>query len=425
MRLRARPWFILSVACIVGTSAFASDDNDPKQVRWRMQRMLKEVSQTVEKNFYDPNLNGVDWKMGVEMARKRIDDADHTGEMVAAITGLLARLNDSHTVFIPPGRTERALFGFDAKPFGDDVLVYDVMPRGPAESAGLRIGDRIVGINDFRATRSNIDVMMRYFRFLNPNRALQLTIRRANNEQQIVTIEAKLESELSKEFSHLEEAYTREREKDREPLAKNYDSGIVYLRLPTFMTTPHDAGSLMAKAREARAVVLDLRENGGGRVDTLEEVVGHFSKENGKLGDFVGRKKTIPVEVKHRNPNIAGPLFILVDSHSASASEMLARYLQLTHRGKIIGDRTSGRVNAAEIFPGYIGSVYAVPYAIEIAVARAVMVDGDGLEGKGVLPDDICVPTADDLRAAKDPCLNRALELAGSTSPGNKVLSKN
>jgi carboxyl-terminal processing protease len=422
MKLSACPRFVLVLASIVAISAFGSDDNDPKLVRWRMQRMLKEVSETVERNFYDPKLNGVDWKMGVEVARKRIAEADHTGEMVAAITGLLARLNDSHTVFLPPGRSEHALFGFDAKPFGDDVLVYDVMPQGPADSAGLHVGDRILGVNDFRAMRSNIDIMMRYFRSLNPNHSLQLTIGRNNNEQQVITIEAKLESEFSKDFSHLEKAYTREHEKEREPLAKNYDSGVVYVRFPTFMANPHDAGSLISKAREARAVIPDLRENGGGRVDTLEEVVGHFSSENGKLADFVGRKKTVPVEVKQRNPSITAPLLVLVDSHSASASEMLARYLQLTHRGRIIGDRTSGRVNAAQIFPGAIGSVYQVYYAIEIAVARAVMVDGDGLEGKGVLPDEVCIPTADDLRAAKDPCLKRALELAGST-PADKISS--
>ncbi len=413
MKARAFLTSVLVIASILVSSASAGDGNDPKLVRWRMQRMLKEVSELVQKQFYDPKLNGVDWKAGVEVARKRIDEADHTGEMVAAITGLLARLNDSHTVFIPPGRTEHALFGFDAKPFGDTVLVYDVMPQGPAEMAGLRVGDQIVAVNNFRATRSNIDVMMAYFRFLNPNHALRLTIKQTDNDdQQVINIEAMLQSEFSKDFSHFYRAYEHEHEKERDPLAKDYESGIVYLRFPSFMTTPHGAGSLIGKARDSRAVILDLRENGGGRIETLEEVAGHFASENDKLADFVGREKTVPVEVKHRNPNITASLFVLVDSHSASASEMLARYLQLKHRAKIVGDRTSGRVNAAMIFPGAIGSVYAVPYAVEIAVARVVMTDGAGLEGMGVLPDELCIPTANDLRSSRDPCLNRAVELA-------------
>jgi len=189
------------------------------------------------------------------------------------------------------------------------------------------------------------------------------------------------------------------------------------------MTTSHDAGAFIERAKNARAVILDLRENGGGRTDSLEEIAGHLFDERAKLADFIGRDKTVPVEVKSRAPHITAALVVLVDSHSASASEMLARYVQIRHRGKVIGDRTSARVNAARIFPGEVGSVYQVFYATEIAVARAVMADGEGLEGKGVLPDELCVPTRDDLRSGKDPCLSRALELARSSSSVEKASS--
>jgi carboxyl-terminal processing protease len=368
-------------------------------------------------------MNDVDWKASTEIARQRIDNADHTGEMVAAITGLLARLNDSHTVFIPPRRTEHPLFGFDAKPFGDEVRVYDTMAKGPADSAGLQVGDRILAVNGFRATRDNIDVMMRYFRFLNPNHTLQLAISRDGAKDQAVTVEARLQSEFSKDFSHLYDTYAREQKEEHEPLSKDYDSGIVYLRFPSFMTTPHDAGAFVSKAKNARAVILDLRENGGGRTDTLEEIAGHFFDEKAKLADFIGRDKTIPIEIKSASPHVAAPLFVLVDSHSASSSEMLARYVQIRHRGKVVGDRTSARVNAARIIPGVVGSVYSIFYATEIAVARVVMADGEGLEGKGVLPDELCVPTSDDLRSGKDPCLIRALELARGNGAAEKEVA--
>lgn len=404
-----------SLLCVALTlHAVALDENDPKLVRWRMQQILKDISKTVETSFYDPKLNGVDWKASVEIARRRIDNADHLGEMVAAITGLLARLNDSHTVFIPPGRTEHAVFGFSAKPFGNDVLVYDVMPHGPADAAGLKVGDRILAVNEFRATRSNIDIMMRYFMFLNPNRVLGLTVSRPEGGEREISIEAELKSELSKDSSHLYDAYAHGLQKEHEQLAKDYDAGIVYLRFPSFRTIPHDVGSFVGKAKNARAVILDLRENGGGRIETLEEMAGHFFGAEGKMADFVGRDKTVPVQVKRRNPNITVPLFVLVDSHSASASEMFARHIQLMHRGKIVGDRTSGRVNAAQIVPGRVGSVYSIYYALEIAVGRVVMSDSEGLENRGVLPDVPCVPTSSDLRGEQDPCLEKTLELARS-----------
>lgn len=418
----------LSLCAALTLHAVALDDNDPKLVRWRMQQILKDVSKTVETNFYDPKLNGVDWKSSVEIARGRIDNADHLGEMVAAITGLLARLNDSHTVFIPPGRTEHAVFGFGTKSFGNDVLVYDVMLHGPADAAGLKVGDCIHAVNEFHATRSNIDIMMRYFTFLNPNRILRLTVSREESSEREITIEAELKSELSKDSSHLYDAYARGLQKEHEQLVKDYGAGVVYLRFPSFMTTGHDVGAFVGKAKDARAVILDLRENGGGRIETLEGMAGHFFSTESKMADFVGRDKTVPVQVKRRNPNITVPLFVLVDSHSASASEMFARHIQLLHRGKIVGDRTSGRVNAAQIIPGRVGSVYSIYYALEIAIGRVVMSDGAGLENRGVLPDVLCVPTSSDLRSERDPCLEKALDLArnaGSTDDTKPKMESN
>jgi len=337
----------------------STDDNDPKLIRWKMQRILKEVSQIIEKNYYDAKLNGVNWKSAVEVARKRIDEADHTGEMVAAISGLVARLNDSHTVFIPPGRTEHPHFGFEVKPFGEDAIVYEVMPQGPADLAGLRVGDGIEVVNDFKVTRANIDDMMRYFRLLNPNRTLHLTVATDGTKTRQIVIEAKLKAEVTKDFSRLYNTYERELKQDETPSSREYDSGIVYLKFPSFMVVPHDAGSFVRKAEHASAVILDLRENGGGRQDALLEVAGYFIHEPGDLAESISREKTDALKIKPKKPGITAPLFVLVDSHSASASEMFARSIQLNHRGKIVGDRTSGRVNQAAIYWGPYRTTFA------------------------------------------------------------------
>jgi carboxyl-terminal processing protease len=144
----------------------------------------------------------------------------------------------------------------------------------------------------------------------------------------------------------------------------------------------------------------------------MAEVASHFFHEHDKIADLIGRTERVEVEINPRNPSIACPLFILVDSNSASASEMLARFMQIKRRGKIVGDRTAGWVNASRMVPGTVGSVYMVRYALEVTVGRVVMADGQGLEGRGVVPDELCVPTRDDLRSGKDPCLDRAVELA-------------
>jgi C-terminal processing protease CtpA/Prc len=88
--------------------------------------------------------------------------------------------------------------------------------------------------------------------------------------------------------------------------------------------------------------------------------------------------------------------------------------MQIHRRAIVIGDRSSGRVNAASFFWQPIGSWEGVEFGTEIAVAKVVMENGEELENRGVTPDDLCVPTPEDLRNERDPCLKRALAMARS-----------
>ena len=105
---------------------------------------------------------------------------------------------------------------------------------------------------------------------------------------------------------------------------------------------------------------------------------------------------------------------MLVDSNSGSASEVLARVVQLEKRGTVLGDRTSGKVMRSRIHPHQIGLDTVVYYAVSVTDADLIMADGKSLENVGVTPDEIVLPTGDDLRAQKDPVLSRAVELAGA-----------
>ena len=105
---------------------------------------------------------------------------------------------------------------------------------------------------------------------------------------------------------------------------------------------------------------------------------------------------------------------MLVDSFSASASELLARTLQLTGRGTVLGDRTAGAVMVSQTFDHMAGGDRTgVTFATSITVADLVMTDGHSLEHTGVVPDEVILPTAEDLASDRDPVLARALELFG------------
>jgi len=130
------------------------------------------------------------------------------------------------------------------------------------------------------------------------------------------------------------------------------------------------------------------------------------------LAVAISRDKKDEVMAKPKSPNFSAPLFVLIDSHSASAAEVVARVLQIKGRATIVGDRSAGMVNRSRFFGGRGGAIYTIPYGVAVTVSRAVLPDGQELEDRGVLPDVACVPTEEDLRLSRDPCLEKALILA-------------
>jgi C-terminal processing protease CtpA/Prc len=204
----------------------------------------------------------------------------------------------------------------------------------------------------------------------------------------------------------------------QEPIYKyqDFEGNIGYLKLRTFMVSPRNVDSMVSKVKNSRAVIIDLRGNGGGAIETLTSLAGSFTDQSYEMAKQVGRDKTEAIKVKAETPRIIAPVFVMVDSESASASEMFARDLQVRKRAVVIGDNSSGRVNLGQIFPEKVGASVMVAFGTEIAVAKVLMEDGEELENHGVKPDEFCIPTAQDLQQEKDPCLDRALELAGKAT---------
>ena len=109
-----------------------------------------------------------------------------------------------------------------------------------------------------------------------------------------------------------------------------------------------------------------------------------------------------------------GRFAVLIDSESASASEVLARVVQLERRGFIVGDGSSGKVMEARIYRHEISLDSPVSYAISVTDADLVMPDGKSLEHVGVEPDIVVLPTSQDLANRRDPVLAKAAGLVGA-----------
>ena len=317
-------------------------------------------------------------------------------------------------------------YGFDAKPFGKRILVYKVKKDGPALQAGLRLGDQIVAVNNFRAARKTFDQMMFFLRVLAPVPEMDLAVVRGNEPPRTISLKPKINEDNRMvdltDAATAQHLFLQEVDEEEEPAEHRMLLGnIGYVRWRWFDDDIMPLERNLQAVHKAKAVILDLRGNPGGALDTLEDVAGYFLSKKATMAEMKLRKKDEPLKAGPRKPDFTQPLFILVDSESASSAEIFARYFQMTHRATVIGDQTSGRVATAQIFPERYGMQTIVPFGLEIDVGHVFFQNGEDLERRGVTPDRLCLPTPEDLHNRRDPCLELAEHLAeGASGSGHK-----
>src|SRR5207247_2088140 len=116
---------------------------------------------------------------------------------------------------------------------------------------------------------------------------------------------------------------------------------LIIWNMPEFNLTEDAVDGVMSRIRKHKALILDLRRNPGGYVDTLQRLIGYFFDHDIKIADQKRRKESKPLMAKTQHDRtFKGKLVVLVDSNSASSSEVFARVIQIEKRGTIIGDRT-------------------------------------------------------------------------------------
>ena len=109
---------------------------------------------------------------------------------------------------------------------------------------------------------------------------------------------------------------------------------LLIWKMPAFDLEKAKVDELADKFRKRKALILDLRGNGGGAEETLLRLVGNVFDHDVKIGDLKARKDAKSVVAKSRgNNNFSGKLVVLIDSESGSASELFARVVQLEKRG--------------------------------------------------------------------------------------------
>lgn len=387
--------------------------------RDRGRAMLSQIKGDLKKNYYDPTFRGVDLDVRFRQAEEEIRQATSLGQITGAIAQALLDLNDSHTVFIPPAQTTRADYGWQMQIVGADCLVVAVKPGSDAEAKGLKPGDRILSINNFKPTRSELWKMKYFYNVLSPQTGLSLVVQSPGGQPRRVAVAARVRTEKAIIGETMNDWFDLEREYQNDLRLSSHryfevgDELLVW-KMPAFDLPEEKVDDIMVKARKKRALILDLRGNGGGQEDTLLRLIGHFFDRDLKVGEVRRRTETRALVAKSRGSQVfKGKLIVLADSESGSASEVFARVVQLEKRGTVIGDRTAGAVMRGRVYMHQLGADRAIFYGASITDADLVMADGKSPEHTGVTPDELILPMAEGLAAGSDAVLSYAASLAG------------
>jgi carboxyl-terminal processing protease len=333
-----------------------------------------------------------------EYIRKNYYQAVPDGALeTGAYKGMFASLGDKYTVYYTAEEyrrqsenTQGEFSGIGATIFMDDagyLSVIEVLPGGAAEKEGLLAGDVIVSIDgELYAGRDLNDAVT----LLHGEEGSKVTLllRRGAEELEKTLIRAKIvmpsvSSELLAE------------------------SNLGYIRVHSFANqTAEDFGAALRdmEEKQARGVIIDLRNNSGGLVDRGVEIADMLLDAGTVATVRANDKDAEPKAYTTADGATSLPYVLLVNGATASTSEILAGAVKDNRKGRIVGSQTTGKgiLQRLEQFTEGDGA--------RITVAQYFTPNGDAVNGVGITPDFV-VDDPDPNGEGPDPQMEKAIEL--------------
>lgn len=336
------------------------------------------------------------------------DSMDEEGLVYGAIKGMLDSLGDPATVFLTPEETEEFNSATEGKYFegiGAELGYYDgrvvvVTPLegSPAKEAGIRPGDYIVKVDDYEVTLKDTvyDIVAK--------------IRGDSGTEVVITILHRGDTEVT-------DMKIVRREITVPSMTLEYvgkDSEVALLKVSRFTESTYSdwtkiwdekVNEIVSKGK--KKVILDLRGNPGGYFDSAIYAADDFLDK----GFVISKHRDARGNIKDYNSSRGGKLLdvelvVLVNTGSASASEILSGALQSASRAKIIGEDTFGKGTAQKIYDLSDGST------LHLTVMKWLLPDGRQIDkDNAVKPDYEVSLTEEDFKQGLDPQLNKALEI--------------
>ena len=320
----------------------------------------------------------------------------------------VAKAVDPHTAYFSPRDSENfnmglslSLQGIGAQLTSEDeyTKVVELIKGGPAErGAELKAGDRIIAIGQGVDGDLQDVVGMRLDDVVSQIRGEKGTVVRLN----VIPADAITESSatvvsITRDTVKLEDQSAKKEVIELSYSGQDYKIGVI--DLPTFYfdfeaasrgeedfkSSTRDVRNLLEelKEEEVDAVVVDLRNNGGGSLSEANQLVGLFIETGATVQiRYSGIRNGFTRPFGDNDPEVAydGPLAVLVNRTSASASEIFAGAIQDYQRGVVLGGQTFGKGTVQEIIPMDYGQV-------KLTRSKFYRISGASTQHRGVIPD--------------------------------------
>lgn len=324
---------------------------------------------------------------------------DKTILMRGAISGMLDSLGDPHTSYMDPEmfrqqntplQGEYEGIGAWVDVTGEFVIIISPMPGSPAEEKGLKPDDQVIAVDGEDMTGIEGDLVLR--RILGEaGTDVSLTIFRPSTEETIdVTI-------------------TRRKITIPSVTGEMLENDIAYIQLINFGEKTHqDLKNILKDLLKQKPIglILDMRNNGGGYLNTAIDVASEFVSQSPIMYEEFGDGERITYKAKPNGLATEIPLVVLINEGTASASEITAGAIQDYGRGVLVGKTSYGKGSVQNWV-----TLQNDQGAIRVTIARWLTPKERQINELGLEPDYEIEITEEDIEAERDTQLEKAIEL--------------
>jgi carboxyl-terminal processing protease len=340
---------------------------------------------------------------------------DTTAMMRGAIRGMLASLGDQYTIYQEPelaAQTQDNLqgtlggIGTYLRITEGKAYLYKPFRDGPAYQAGLRQDDQILTIDSINITEMIVGLSV-------DEAAVKVAAKLRGAEGSNVVLRMLRASDQAT----IELTLIRRNIVVPSIEGQRFDNGIVYLRISEFKaTTPKEFDDTLAELTEqpVTGIILDLRNNPGGYLNSAQEILGRFYSGTALYEeDGIGGLRELTTLGA---PTIGSlPLVVLINGNSASASEIVAGALAERYPNTVlIGEKTFGK--------GSVQNIHRLQDqgSARITVAHWITPNKQPIHGVGIIPSQTVTFTDDSANLA--PCVADRQPVAGQARCGDSQL---